>query len=45
MSGDADVIDLEAALDQIVKANVCTQFIQRDWKVGILHLSSQRFTQ
>lgn len=42
---DADVIDAERALDQIVVLDVRDELVQRDRKVGVLHLAGQRSAQ
>ena len=43
--GDANVVDFEGSLDEVVKTNIGAQFIERDGEIGILHLARERFAQ
>src|SRR5262245_64003812 len=43
MSDDFDVVDVEGAFDKIMIANCSSELIRRDGKVGVLHLTGERF--
>src|SRR5262245_393072 len=45
MSDDFDVLDMECAFDKIVITNCSCELIRRDGKVGVLHLTCERFAQ
>src|SRR5438270_10737974 len=40
--GDADVIDLETTLDEVMKKDAGTELIECDREVNVLHLSRER---
>src|SRR5207247_8921222 len=40
--GDADVIDLETTLDEVMKKDAGTELIECDREVNVLHLSGKR---
>ncbi len=42
VGGDADVVDLDAAFDQVVVADLGGELLDRDRKIGVLHLARER---
>src|SRR5215831_5791447 len=43
--GDLNVVNLETALDKVMKANARSEFIKRNREIGILHLAGERIAQ
>jgi hypothetical protein len=44
-SRDFDIVDIEAALNKVMKANLRSALLEFDGKIGVLHLPSKRLTQ